>query len=120
MLAYKNNLSLFLLLGLTCSLSYAKSQKSCQNYGPQTPRDINQKNGSNPSVFSFAPETKNLNLCNIHFHKNAEHKSTYYSTKATSGLGYQCNIDNTFSKLTKKELAPLKNNYCNGVKPETL
>ena len=122
MLDYKQNLSILFFLGLTCNFSYAEKASSmlegfCKNYGPQTPRDINKKNGDNPSVFSFAPESKNLNLCNIHFHKNAEHKSTYYSTKANSGLGYQCNIDNNFTKLTKKELEPLAHNYCKGIKP---
>lgn len=45
-----------------------------KGYGPQSPRDLNSKKGSNKRTFSAAPAYQQMNLCNIHFHKNAEHK----------------------------------------------
>ena len=46
----------------------------CKGYGPQTPRDISSKAGSNPRTFTMAPSSENMNLCNLHIHTNAEHK----------------------------------------------
>ncbi|MEM7480011.1 MAG: delta-class carbonic anhydrase [Acidobacteriota bacterium] len=60
----------------------------CQGFGPQTPRDIDQKAGENPRVFGFAPESTQMNLCNIHFHKHAEHKARAYSVAANPGHGH--------------------------------
>ena len=45
-----------------------------KGFGPQSPRDIDQDYGTNLRNFAEAPNRSNLNLCNIHFHKNAEHK----------------------------------------------
>ena len=45
-----------------------------KGFGPQSPRDIDAVAGSNPRSFNDAPASKEMNLCNIHFHKNAEHK----------------------------------------------
>lgn len=42
--------------------------------GPQTPRDITQKQGKNTKLFDITPEYNKLNLCNIHSHKNIEHR----------------------------------------------
>ncbi len=67
--------------------------------GPQSPRDINSKAGTNTTVFSLAPPSTQMNLCNIHFHKYAEHKGSGYTLEAASGGhdgghgnhgGYQC------------------------------
>ncbi len=60
-----------------------------------------------------------MNLCNIHFHVNAEHKAKDYSIYAGEGDhghggGYQCNDSKS---LTKAELKAPKNNNCEGVKP---
>ena len=51
----------------------AKSTKG-QGFGPQSPRDIDSLMGKNNRAFSEAPAFTEMNLCNIHFHKNAEHK----------------------------------------------
>ncbi len=97
---------------------YAKekaSEKSCYQYGPQTPRDIDKKSGTNSSLFSLAPSYKNMNLCNMHFHLNAEHKSKLYSVTAdNSKIGFQCNAT---SELSDTELKPIAKNYCKGIKP---
>lgn len=45
-----------------------------KGFGPQSPRDIDAVLGSNQRVFNVAPPSSQMNLCNIHFHKNAEHK----------------------------------------------
>ena len=45
-----------------------------KGFGPQAPRDIGSLVGTNNRVFGPAPSYAQMNLCNIHFHKNAEHK----------------------------------------------
>lgn len=76
---------------------------ACTGYGPQTPRDIDSKNGNNKVAFTMAPPASALHLCNIHFHESAEHKSKEFSIYAGeghegNGSGYQCNISKTLSK----------------------
>lgn len=95
------------------------SGPACSDFGPQTPRDIDSKTGTNRQVFSLAPDYKQMNLCNIHLHTNAEHKAKAFSIYAGDGDhghggGYKCQMGES---LTKAELAPLKKNYCKGVKP---
>jgi len=41
-----------------------------KGFGPQAPRDIDSVAGSNTVLFSAAPAHTEMNLCNIHFHKN--------------------------------------------------
>jgi hypothetical protein len=97
----------------------AASGEACVGYSPQTPRDIDNPAGENKRIFSMAPCYKDMNLCNIHFHVNAEHKAKDFSIYAGEGDhghggGYQCNDSKS---LTKEELkAPTKNN-CAGVHP---
>ncbi len=60
-----------------------------------------------------------MNLCNIHFHVNAEHKAKDFSIEAGEsehghGGGYQCNDS---SSLTEDELKDPAINNCGGVKP---
>lgn len=91
----------------------------CQVSGPQAPRDISQFIGSNPQIFALAPPAETMNLCNIHFHTNAEHKGRDFSVFAGEGEhghggGYQCSMSKT---LSKKELTPYPDNQCQGVKP---
>lgn len=81
--------------------------KPCEGFGPQTPRDIDSKAGSNQVVFKFAPAAAEMHLCNIHFHENAEHKSADFSFFAGEGHGgygggYQCNMS---KQLSPAELA---------------
>jgi len=92
---------------------------ACEGYGPQTPRDIDEADGTNKRVFSTAPSYKEMNLCNIHFHNNAEHKAKAFSIYAGEsehghGGGYQCKISQS---LSKAELAPPKGEVCKGLKP---
>lgn len=48
--------------------------------GPQAPRDIDSGWGTNTTLFRTANKTDKMNLCDIHYHWNAEHKSAAYST----------------------------------------
>lgn len=91
----------------------------CEGYGPQTPRDIDEVAGTNQRAFSMAPSYKDMNLCNIHFHNNAEHKAKDFSIYAGEGEngfggGYQCNVSKS---LSKAELAPTEEAVCKGLKP---
>jgi hypothetical protein len=72
----------------------------CQGFGPQTPRDITDREGANRRVFSLAPPAEKMNLCNIHSHTNAEHKGPGFSLFAGPGEhgGYKCNETETLSK----------------------
>ncbi|WP_348696922.1 delta-class carbonic anhydrase [Duganella fentianensis] len=76
-----------------------------KGYGPQAPRDLNAKGGSNLRVFTAAPPASKMNLCNIHFHKNAEHKGGEFTVPADSGFKYA-------GKLTPAEAAPLSAEVC--------
>ena len=58
-----------------------------KGYGPQSPRDIDQTYGLNKRVFGTAPNRSDMNLCNIHFHKNAEHAGGEFTTFAGNGDG---------------------------------
>lgn len=55
--------------------------------GPQAPRDIDNPTGTNRAKFGEAPSYQEMNLCNIHFHKNAEHKGGEFTTYAGDGDG---------------------------------
>ncbi len=76
----------------------------CEGYGPQTPRDITKVYGTNGVKFNMAPPAKYLNLCNIHFHKNAEHKAAGFSIPGGKGKfgGWKCNET---SSLNARELS---------------
>ena len=91
-------------------------EEICKGFGPQTPRDIDSITGENDRIFSLAPSSKDMNLCNIHFHENAEHKSKYFSIYAGEGnhgydSGYKCNIS---KNLSAAELKPTKEQICKG------
>ncbi|WP_088329629.1 delta-class carbonic anhydrase [Lacimicrobium sp. SS2-24] len=58
-----------------------------KGFGPQSPRDIDKAYGTNLRVFGTAPNRSQMNLCNIHFHKNAEHKGGEFTTYAGNGDG---------------------------------
>lgn len=91
--------------------------KACEGFGPQTPRDLDSRKGENKRVFTLAPSYKKMNLCNIHFHENAEHKAKDFSIYAGDGdghgyeSGYQCNMSRT---LSQAELAPTAAPICKG------
>ncbi|MDX8389468.1 MAG: delta-class carbonic anhydrase [Mariprofundaceae bacterium] len=65
----------------------AKNTKG-KGFGPQSPRDIDAVKGGNDRIFSEAPAYTEMNLCNIHFHKNAEHKGGEFTTYAGNGDGH--------------------------------
>ncbi len=96
--------------------SESENEGMCKGYGPQTPRDIDSLFGENKHLISIAPSYKNLNLCNIHFHENAEHKAKEFSIYAGDGehgydSGYQCSISKT---LSPAELKPTEEKICKG------
>ncbi len=85
-----------------------------KGFGPQSPRDIDNIAGENGRIFGTAPTYTRMNLCNIHFHKNAEHKAKEFSIHAGNGdgHGYQSGYRYDTSRLTKAELAPTKHKIC--------
>ena len=90
------------------------SGEVCTGFGPQTPRDIDSAAGENTRAFSLAPDYTQMNLCNIHFHENAEHKAKDFSIFAGEGhegfgSGYKANIS---QNLSKAELVPLDKPAC--------
>lgn len=90
----------------------AKNTKA-KGFGPQAPRDIDSATGKNSIVFSSAPDYTKMNLCNIHFHKNAEHKGGEFTTYAGNGDGHGYLSGYKYSgTLTKKELKPTKHEIC--------
>ena len=56
-----------------------------KGFGPQSPRDIDLSGGQNSIIFNKSPSYENMNLCNIHFHKNAEHKGGEFTKYAGDG-----------------------------------
>ena len=94
---------------------HGMSGAACVGFGPQTPRDIDSLQGENKRAFAMAPSSREMNLCNIHFHKNAEHKAKAFSIYAGDGdghgyeSGYQCNIS---KELSKAELASTAKPVC--------
>lgn len=113
----KSNVGILLVLGLLAA--GAAAAEICQGFGPQSPRDIDQQEGDNPRIFSLAPSYEDMNLCNIHFHAQAEHRGENFSLDAGQGpegeaLGFQCNDT---PKLTEKELKPPATNHCEGIEP---
>tara|TARA_E500000081_G_scaffold145558_1_gene167567 strand:+ start:3599 stop:4483 length:885 start_codon:yes stop_codon:yes gene_type:complete len=78
-------------------------------YGPQAPRDIDVIDGANTRIFAVAPSSAQMNLCNIHFHKNAEHRGGQFTSYAGNGDGEGNGTGYRFDgKLSKAELAPYK------------
>jgi len=84
-----------------------------KGFGPQAPRDIDSKAGRNPVVFAAAPDWHQMNLCNIHFHKNAEHKGGEFTTYAGNGDGHGYLSGYKYNgKLAKSELKPVGHEIC--------
>lgn len=84
-----------------------------KGFGPQSPRDIDSPRGTNNIVFEDAPAYSDMNLCNIHFHKNAEHAGGEFATYAGNGDGHGFLTGYVYSgKLSKKETKPLKAEVC--------
>lgn len=86
------------------------AEKLCEGFGPQTPRDISNVEGTNTVVFPMAPDYTQMNLCNIHTHTNAEHKGPGFSifVDDSDHGGYACNGTDD---LTQAELKPVEGPY---------
>lgn len=84
-----------------------------KGYGPQAPRDIDAIAGSNPMAFNPAPAYTAMNLCNIHFHKNAEHKGGEFTRYAGNGDGHGYQSGYRYAgSLAKKDLLPTGHDIC--------
>ena len=103
-----------LLLVVPPALAEHHEGEYCQGFGPQTPRDIDNHEGENLRIFSMAPSYEQMNLCNIHFHKNAEHKAAAFSIYAGEGQGYRCGMSETLTAAEKKATS---GDICGGLKP---
>lgn len=87
-----------------------------KGFGPQSPRDIDSLSGDNNRRFITAPAYTDMNLCNIHFHKNAEHKGGEFTSYAGNGdgkgylSGYKYDGSLTVSELLapKSDICPSK------------
>jgi len=90
----------------------AASTKS-KGFGPQSPRDIDSNAGANSRDFNAAPAYQKMNLCNIHFHKNAEHKGGEFTKYAGNGDGHGYLSGYKYSgHLSKSELKPVHHEIC--------
>jgi len=79
-----------------------------KGFGPQSPRDIDARDGRNLRAFGKAPIVAEMTLCNIHFHENSEHKGGMFTTFAGNGDGHGHGTGFKYDgKLTKAELAPV-------------
>ena len=79
-----------------------------KGFGPQAPRDIDTIKGNNTRIFATAPASTSMNLCNIHLHKNAEHKGGEFAKYAGNGDGHGYDSGYVYTgTLTKAELTPL-------------
>lgn len=107
-----------LVLALASAFSLAAAQEVCQGFGPQTPRDIGKRAGTNPRVFTLAPDASRMNLCNIHAHVQAEHKGPGFSVSAGDGEhgGWQCNQARRLSEAELEDPAHGHGAF-HGVKP---
>jgi len=84
-----------------------------KGFGPQSPRDIDTIMGSNPRIFNAAPPSNEMNLCNIHFHKNAEHKGGEFTKYAGNGDGHGFQSGYKYSgNLTALELKSADHDIC--------
>lgn len=82
-------------------------------FGPQSPRDIDATKGNNQRAFNAAPAYTAMNLCNIHFHKNSEHRGGEFTTYAGNGDGKGFNTGYKYSgKLTRSERKPIAGGAC--------
>lgn len=84
-----------------------------KGFGPQSPRDLGTLTGNNPGDFTAAPASTEMNLCNIHFHKNAEHKGGEFNEYAGNGDGHGFQTGYVYSgDLTASEFAPVAADIC--------
>lgn len=103
--------------------AYADSAKKtdhkdnqCVAAGPQSPRDVTKVDGTNQVQFNSAPDYENMDLCNVHFHRNAEHKAPGYSVYVKDGdhSGWACK-EPSAERLAKGSHVEYKG--CEGIAP---
>ncbi|WP_159820606.1 delta-class carbonic anhydrase [Colwellia sp. 20A7] len=75
-----------------------------KGFSPQSPRDIDDLYGESSIVFTAELPTEEMNLCNIHFHKNAEHKGGEFTEYAGNGDGHGSGYKYSGSALSEAEL----------------
>lgn len=93
--------------------SALESSTSGKGFGPQAPRDIDNIQGNNARKFEAAPNYADMNLCNIHFHKNAEHKGGEFTAYAGNGDGKGFGTGFKYAGvLSTTELEPLDTPVC--------
>jgi hypothetical protein len=84
-----------------------------KGFGPQSPRDIDSKVGTNKRIFSMGAPSTSKNLCNIHFHKHAEHKGGEFTTYAGNGDGMGNDTGYRYNgTLSSSEKKPASGNIC--------
>jgi len=84
-----------------------------KGFGPQAPRDIDMIEGDNTLDFNSAPIYTEMNLCNIHFHENAEHKGGEFTKYAGNGDGHGYDSGYEYNGiLTDSELTPVDQKIC--------
>jgi len=84
-----------------------------KGFGPQSPRDIDTIKGDNTLDFNSAPPYGEMNLCNIHFHENAEHKGGEFTKYQGNGDGHGYLSGYEYSgTLNKEELTPVGSKVC--------
>lgn len=84
-----------------------------KGFGPQSPRDLSTPHGENPRQFSLAPQHDQLNLCNIHFHRNAEHKGGEFTRYAGNGDGHGNHTGFLYDgELPAGQLSPVAGQIC--------
>jgi hypothetical protein len=92
-----------------------ESNTEGKGFGPQSPRDLGVKKGSNKRAFNTAPPFTQMNLCNIHFHKNAEHKGGQFTAHAGHGDGHGYGTGYKYAgQLSAAEAKPLDADMCPG------
>lgn len=109
------------LKGIEKQRAILEKNTAGKGFGPQSPRDIDKKEGINNITFSTAPSYDKMNLCNIHFHKNAEHKGGEFTLFAGEGDGHGYNSGYKYSgKFTQNELVSVEEDICPSVHSELL
>jgi hypothetical protein len=84
-----------------------------KGFGPQSPRDINTAMGENSISFDTAPSADAMNLCNIHFHENAEHRGGEFTDYAGNGDGHGYHSGYKYiGELTEAELTSTTEDIC--------
>jgi len=84
-----------------------------KGFGPQSPRDIDASAGNNKRLFTVSPASTEMNLCNIHFHKNAEHKGGEFTKYAGNGDGHGFQSGYKYSgELIASELKSTGHDIC--------